>query len=701
LLVVNDGGFAEEHRDAISQISLGTKGTEDRAIGRFGKGLKSVFAWCEAFFIIARTDPELGWTDPSISDFFNPWFGWRHSDWDDEFYNSHEDIFVSKVEQHVGTIYPARKPWLALWFPLRCEAQTNSANAAEEWIFQLLPGSDPKFYQALCSEFRSLVPSLVSLRSLQHIVIADRKTNPYDSLVFNFPLQSQRIPAPNTTPGSLTPVTGKVNLRSGNGRDTPYQYCGLAGRLRDEEVTHLKASRDWPKVVQRTRGQDSAARPVKGEPHFSTLITWRSISEDELSGSLNVRWCVFFPVGKQPSDDRLPLKLTDIRRHITINLHGFFFLDSERLRIDGLDERFNVNGTSATKIYLEWNRIVATEGTLARLPEALAAFAQQESLTNIQCGELADCIRQTWMWSSFQQAICHLETWRPLWRSGSEKWECISAERSVFLVPNTSEPREVLAHIPMLGPVSEEFTLVATDDGLYSKKSSPWSEDMVLRLLKDVQLGSTGDEGVVAWLNGFLNHLHENGTLTPRIRDLASGLPLLPACVARTNAIVRLSARDWLAAVEADRLFGPDSQADGWLGLLCAALPEWSCLVATSGGLPQWFTGPRPPTCDGSMAAKIVLTQTSLGSFVDRTKLFEAFASLARRDSGLCLAMRFLLHASASHAREGTKLLFMPSTQPDQQVWSRLPCPSHASISAPTYLRSRSPRSTAVPKTGS
>ena len=150
----------------------------------------------------------------SISDFFNPWFGWRHSDWDDEFRDSHGDIFVSKVEQHLGTIYPAEKPWLALWFPLRCEAQANSANAAEEWIFQLLPGNDPEFYQALCSEFRSLVPSLVSLRSLQHIVIADRTANPYDSLVLNFPLQSQRIPSPDTTPGSLTPVTGKVNLRT-------------------------------------------------------------------------------------------------------------------------------------------------------------------------------------------------------------------------------------------------------------------------------------------------------------------------------------------------------------------------------------------------------------------------------------------------------------------------------------------------------
>src|SRR5207253_973279 len=45
LLVANDGLFKLEDRDAITQLNLGTKGTEDRAIGRFGKGLKSVFAW--------------------------------------------------------------------------------------------------------------------------------------------------------------------------------------------------------------------------------------------------------------------------------------------------------------------------------------------------------------------------------------------------------------------------------------------------------------------------------------------------------------------------------------------------------------------------------------------------------------------------------------------------------------------------------
>ena len=86
LLVANDGAFTQEHRDAITQISLGTKATEERAIGRFGKGLKGVFAWCEAFFIIASTDQEKGWPEASlIADLFNPWYGWRHQDWVDTF----------------------------------------------------------------------------------------------------------------------------------------------------------------------------------------------------------------------------------------------------------------------------------------------------------------------------------------------------------------------------------------------------------------------------------------------------------------------------------------------------------------------------------------------------------------------------------------------------------------------------------------
>src|SRR5882762_9361534 len=261
LLVVNNGAFTEEHRDAISQISLGTKGTEDRAIGRFGKGLKSIFAWCEAFFIVARTDPERGWPGTYISDLFNPWHGWRHSDWDAEF-DSFGGNLVSGAEQHLDPSYRAGKSWLALWFPLRCQAHAHSAHAAEEWIYQLFPGDNPKFYQSLCAELCSLTPSLVSLRSLEHITIVERNIDSHESLLFDFPRQSQRIPAPDSAPGTVTAVNGNINLRAVNDRNTPYQYCGLAGRLHDEEVAHLKGARDWPLVVQRTRGQNSASCPV-------------------------------------------------------------------------------------------------------------------------------------------------------------------------------------------------------------------------------------------------------------------------------------------------------------------------------------------------------------------------------------------------------------------------------------------------------
>jgi hypothetical protein len=104
LLVANNGVFREEHRLAIFLINLGTKGTDDRAIGRFGRGLKSVFAWCEAFFITAQTDTKLGWPASSITDLFNPWHGWRHRNWEEEFEQEVSEI-TARTKRYVSAIY--------------------------------------------------------------------------------------------------------------------------------------------------------------------------------------------------------------------------------------------------------------------------------------------------------------------------------------------------------------------------------------------------------------------------------------------------------------------------------------------------------------------------------------------------------------------------------------------------------------------
>ncbi len=671
LLVANNGTFTQENRDAITQINLGTKGTEERAIGRFGKGLKSVFAWCEAFFIIARTDRNQGWPDDSITDFFNPWHGWRHQDWEDEFEKS-GDILLIETRKHFADIYSESDPWLAFWFPLRCELHTKDGDDRESFD-NGLPGEDPSFIKKLATELQTLAPSLVSLRNLQRIAIMDGNGGKQTSLIWEFPQKSERIPAPDSESDSVKFVSGETTLRADC--ETPLRYCGFAGRLPDQAVDQLKTAADWPRVVQRTRDRSKAGCPVKGEAHFATLLTWGAVNEDKSPGSLDVRWCVFFPVGKQPPGVGR-IELPTIRRPITLNLHGFFFLDSERLRIDGLDDAFSHNGSTAIRVCVEWNRILATQGTLARLPAALAAFADQESFTNPQCNELAHAIQQTGVWSNFRDAVCHLETWRPRWRSGAEKWELVPVGNTVLFIPRISATGEVLARLPKLASLSELVTLVARGSdkdlpGLYDGAEQKWPENLVLQLLDGVQLSPTADQAAADWINALLTYLHETHSLTPAIRERVSTLPLLPVRVARTGVHRRVSAGEWDAAIAADQLFAPATQTDGWLRLLHPALPDWSCIIA-EWTIPGWFTGQRPPLLNALTAASAVVSQSTLGEFTALAELVRHFISQPGLPDSLRLAVRYLMHGHAAHAQDREHFLFMPSTQPGMLIWSRL-----------------------------
>ncbi len=670
LCAVNDGVFKTKDLQAIFRLGLGTKGIDPRAIGRFGKGLKTVFSLCEAFFVVARADREKGWERDEVCEFFNPWHGWRHTDWDETFDSGIDEVF-SYVSRSVVAFGEESPHWLAFWLPLRHPDHQRDDRGVVAWIHEntggMLPSMNAQLGDALAVELNNLAPSLVTLRHLQRIRLIDDSGGEHKETEWFRVEGSDRV----TEPGGVREpelLKGAMIVQNPVGQQVIMKYTGYAGTLPERFIAQTKANNGWPNIVDMTESASSADQKAKGEPHFATILT---ATPDE-KGKLEVRWSVFFPVGEQPQGTQEVI-LARLARKITLNLHGFFFLDTERRRVDGLQQHFE----NSNHPCLEWNQIVAKEGTLAHLPKAVAAFAAEQGLDDDQCRDLADALRDTWVWEKFQTAICRNESWRPRWHSGVETWESISAETDALLIPHISKPDEILTRIPSLETISEEHTLIAkaadgTLPGLYVCESGHWPEALVLRLLENVSLGSTADEATANWINRFLDHLQEQNTLTPSIREQADLLPLLMVRDVCANAYRRITSSEWVDFVMGSQLFTTDQQTGGlWLRLLCAALPEWRCAVADTIP-PRWFNATRAPICNETKAAEIVLMEPGIGAFSHRVELFKAFAALANRNPQIRLAMRYLIHGKASHASDGESRLFIASTMAGQRIWIRL-----------------------------
>ena len=350
------------------------------------------------------------------------------------------------------------------------------------------------------------------------------------------------------------------------------------------------------------------------------------------------------------------------------------FSSFKRLRIDGLDEQFK-GGNSKSKSCVEWNRIIASQGTLAQLPEAFAHFAQLEDSNSEQCSELARTFTETWTWRTFRHEICQLYSWRPRWRSGVDKWELISVADNVFRIPTCKQPERLLEQIVTLGELSEEVVLVSTVDeqalsGLYKELPDCLPEAKVLQLFSSADLSSSDCHSTMEWINELLTQLHDHGSLTSEVLKYAMDLPLLEAKSVRTDALIRLTGNQWLQSAENLTLFGEVGQTRYWARLLCGALPDW---VSWAGSIPpRWFQHSVLASLNATTAAEIILGQSSFGDFPHRSQLVQALAQYTRFAKAVPSAMRLLMHGDSAHAQDETTILFVPSTQLGQRIWMRL-----------------------------
>ena len=113
---INDGPLTSADADGILSIALGSKASNENAIGKFGLGMKSLFHLCEAFFYLSDQ-----WStgDDFHSNVFNPWSHLREpweifSKNDKSLIQDHLDDVIKALKDNIET-----QNWFIVWVPLR------------------------------------------------------------------------------------------------------------------------------------------------------------------------------------------------------------------------------------------------------------------------------------------------------------------------------------------------------------------------------------------------------------------------------------------------------------------------------------------------------------------------------------------------------------------------------------------------------
>lgn len=522
LCVINNGPFRKEDHEAIFRIGLGTRASDSNTIGRFGKGLKSVFSFSESFFLAAKTDWEGG---GDFIDFLNPYKDWLYKSWDSEYEANAEEI-----RSYLGTRIEAmgwHSKWLGFWIPLRQESQLNNNGNTICELYHWgrngspMPGDSDDFKNEMTAAFNKLQPRLSLMRNLQSISMRSELD---EAPLLNTHIEHHKeLPSSPNLEIHRREIKGKVNGKE------HYPFTGLVGRLTSQRFESLHSEPDWPQVIDYS-GQ-SISRPVKGEPHFSALF----IENPDAPKTLTVTTSVFLPVGRQPFK-KTP-KLPEFEHGIEIILHGFFFLDSERLRIDGFDyngfdqsisERKNDSKSTTT---LEWNKHLAEEGALGHLLQAMDIFLRGRPQS--QAANLTSAIRHTELWQQYSSAITQHFTYIYKLTETGNQWELAPADRPILRLPNPEEDQPADFILNLFPSVKNHFlhaSVIIGDTeecGLYGDNSyREWKIQELTNLFHTAKVNNRNRNYLKRWILSLPDLTHIEGTILQSIAHI----PLIKIC---------------------------------------------------------------------------------------------------------------------------------------------------------------------------
>lgn len=463
LLIVNDGAFRREDQEGILSFGESVKATDEAAIGKFGFGQKAVFHLCDAFVVHA-----FGQEEP-FSDVVNPFE-------DVKVEGNVTGTWTTLTESDAHRLREASADFrarrgLILWLPLRRDGLAPAPDAGFSSNQPTLEGTVRQVDKP--DDLRSL---LTTLRHLRVVEIRENGETRHAVSV----LDGDRLLGPNDWREGARTFDGVIATGPGDQEETR-RFVAREAIVWNDHLRGLRNGDHWPKTHS---ALSSKPTPEKGEPHGAATLV-RIVGP---GSTLEIDWAVFLPISE-----------TD-RKSISINrpnsgcfrllLHGYFFLDSGRRRIEGLGESAPTGAPSdEAELRRAWNAELRDSVVLPLVPAVLLDALKGKLATSAELAAVTAAVARNHWFKGERRAICRNGALaRVLEAPSAVTWRIIPGGTSIRPLPKSiaDHPKRMRDLFEEVHSWADErgIALCVDEDAALTAEPMCWTRDELGSLFK-------------------------------------------------------------------------------------------------------------------------------------------------------------------------------------------------------------------------
>lgn len=206
----------------------------------------------------------------------------------------------------------------------------------------------------------------------------------------------------------------------------------------------LQRSAYWTKRMSINKRAEKNLVPDKAIPHCAVIFSRKKLT-DSPQAKLTIQWAVFLPMSGQDQDQSEQEEFQEYKctgdYDYTLLLHGYFFLDSGRRYIHSLKSIIADSvppevPTSIDKMNRQWNRLLATHGTLRLILPALHQFVATHKLSDAEVFNLCKLLNQSTTCNGHsRQHVCAEYQWIYRLHPHKDEWVLLNTNIRVLSLP--------------------------------------------------------------------------------------------------------------------------------------------------------------------------------------------------------------------------------------------------------------------------